>query len=81
MRKEVGIVYRRRRLKAGWKITGPKDREQYSGSMLDEDCNRELHNEVLSVYDLCIEYVLVRNVVLLNREIRIFTAFGPPFTP
>lgn len=49
--------------------------------MLDEDCDRELHYEVLSVYDLCIEVVLVRNVVLLNREIRIFTAFGPPFTP
>ncbi len=68
-------------LKPDGKLRGPKDREQYSGSMLDEDCNRELHYEVLSVYDLCIEFVLVRNVVLLNREIRIFTAFGPPLTP
>jgi hypothetical protein len=49
--------------------------------MLDEGCNRELHYEVLSVYDLCIEFVLVRNVVLRNREIRKFTVFRPPSSP
>jgi hypothetical protein len=82
MRKDVATVYRRRRLKKpDDKLQGPKDREQYSGSMLDEDCNRELHYEVLSVNDLCLEFVLVRNVVLLNREIRKFTVFRPPFTP